>query len=155
MGDCTVIGQYNDHHGDVLGYMLSESDGSWGHATELVLPAVSAPRRELSLAAILTPRSGPQTRADSPFTRLRVRVSGGRSRHRDDVLVLAQGGKRVLIATGQVRVGAPGRQAGAASDPRRKSLLNGIARLHISVVARFTPRVRQAAQHAVASFTLS
>ena len=55
-----------------------------------------------------------------------------------------------------MRVGAPGRTKLEMHLTRAgKSLLNGITRVHISVVAQFTPHVRQAAQHAAASFTLS
>ncbi len=157
VGDCTVIGQYNDHRGNVLGYMLSESGGSWGNATELVLPAVSSAEARLSLAAILTPAKRTarlaQIRRSRQYAYEYQAVEAGTA---TTSWYSSQGGKRVLVATGQVRVGAPGRAKLDMHLTRAgKSLLNGIARLHISVVAQFTPRVRQAAQHAVASFTLS
>jgi hypothetical protein len=157
VGTCTVIGQYNDRRGDVLGYMLSEASGSWGHATELVLPAVSATEAKLSLAAILAPQKRSaklaQIRQSRRFAYEYQAVEAGTA---TTSWYSSQGGRRVLIATGRVRVGAAGRTKLELHLTRAGySMLTGVKHVRISVVARFTPRVRQAAQHANASFTLS
>ena len=55
VGDCAVIGQYNDSRGNVLGYAISESAGSWGKPVEIKLPAANAAEAKLSLTALLTP----------------------------------------------------------------------------------------------------
>lgn len=157
VGACTVIGQYNDHHGDVLGYMLSEANGSWGRATQLALPDASASEAKLSLAAILAPQKRTarlaQIRRSRSYAYEYQAVEAGTA---TTSWYSADGGRRVLIATGRVRVGAPG---GAKLEmhltPAGYSALARAKHVHVSVVARFTPRVRQAAQHANASFTLS
>jgi hypothetical protein len=157
VGACTVIGQYNDHHGDVLGYMLSEANGSWGRATQLALPDASASEAKLSLAAILAPQKRTarlaQIRRSRSYAYEYQAVEAGTA---TTSWYSADGGRRVLIATGRVRVGAPG---GAKLEmhltPAGYSALARAKHVHVSVVAQFTPRVRQAAQHANASFTLS
>ncbi len=55
VGDCAVIGTYNDGRGNVFGYTLSESGGTWGSAQEVNLPPVSPTEDRLSLSALLTP----------------------------------------------------------------------------------------------------
>jgi hypothetical protein len=157
VGTCTVIGQYNDHRGDVLGYMLSETNGSWGHATELELPAPSATEAKLSLAAILAPAKRTarlaQIRTSRRFAYEYQAVEAGTA---TTSWYSSREGKRVLIATGRVRVVAPGRtKLELHLTSAGYSTLTGAKHVRVSVVARFTPRVRQAAQHAVASFTLS
>jgi len=156
IGACTVIGQYNDHRGDVLGYMLSETDGSWGHATELVLPAPTATEARLSLTAILAPEKRvrlAQIRSSRQYAYQYQAVEAGTAK---TSWYLLQKGHRVLIATGRVRVRAPGAaKLEMHLTAAGHSALAGAKHVHISVVAQFTPRVRQAAQHARASFTLS
>ena len=157
VGACTVIGQYNDHHGDVLGYVLSETNGTWGHAAEIDLPAASATEAKLSLAAILAP-----AKKTARLARIRS------SRHYSYEYQAVEAGtatvswystrdrRRVLIATGRVRVAAPGPIKLEMHLTRAgHSTLTGVRHVRVSVIARFTPRLRQPPQHAQASFTLS
>lgn len=55
VGDCAVIGQYNDSHGDVLGYAISEAAGAWGKPVEIRLPVANAAEAKLSLTTLLKP----------------------------------------------------------------------------------------------------
>ena len=157
VGSCTVIGQYDDRRGDVLGYMLEEINGTWGPPTELVLPAPSATEARLSLAAILAPDRRrarlAQIRRSRRYAYQYQAVEPGTA---TTSWYAAQGGKRVLIATGHVHVGAPGAVKLTLHLTRAgRRLLVSARHVHITVVARFVPRQRQRSQDAHASFTLS
>lgn len=60
VGNCTVIGTYNDHHGDTLAYAISQSKGAFGHATALPVPAASPAEIKLSIEDLVRPL-GPHT----------------------------------------------------------------------------------------------
>ncbi len=157
VGVCTVIGQYNDTRGNVLGYALSEAGGTWGPATELAMPGASATEAKLSLAAILAPQRRAARLAQIRHLRHYVyeyqAVEAGTA---TTSWYASLGGKRLLIAAGRVHVGAPGRAKLELHLTRAGNAALAHARhLRVSVVALFTPRVRQRAQHAQASFTLS
>lgn len=156
-GDCAVIGQYNDRRGNVLGYMISETGGTWGRATELVLPPASSTEARLSLAAILTPGRPParlaQVRSSHHFVYAYQAVEPGTA---VTSWYARQGSARVLIARGRVRVGAPGRaRLELRLTAAGEALLAGAKRVRVAVVAEFRPRGHQRVQHASASFTLS
>jgi hypothetical protein len=156
VGACTVIGQYNDRRGDVLGYMLSETNGAWGHATELVLPSANATEARLSLAAILAPGRPmarlAEIRRSRHYTYEYQAVEAGTA---TTSWYASEGGKRVLIASGRVHVAAPGRDKLTLQLTHAGDLALARARhLRVIVVAQFTPSVRQRAQHGQASFTL-
>lgn len=155
-GACTVIGQYNDGRGKVLGYMLSEHGGSWGRATELLLPPPTAHEARLSLAAILRPSGHKarlaQVRKSHGFVYAYRAVEAGTA---TTAWYARQSGRRLLIASGRVRV----KSAGSAKLELRLTragarLLRDARHVHVSVVAEFAPRTKQRAQRAVASFTL-
>ncbi len=109
-GDCAVIGQYTDHRGNVLGYMLSERGGVVGPATELTLPRATAAEARLSLQAILVPaeRAARLTRIRSShhFDYEYQAVEAGTVASNWFATVA---GRRVLIATGGARAKGPGR----------------------------------------------
>ncbi len=156
VGACTVIGQYNDRRGDVLGYMLSEANGAWGRPAELVLPPPTAAEAKLSLAAILAPAKRAARLTEIRRSRRYVyeyqAVEAGTA---TASWYATRNSRRVLIARGRVHVDAPG----GAKLPLRltragTSALAGAERVRVSVIAQFTPR-RQRAQQAQASFTLS
>ncbi|MDE3133254.1 MAG: hypothetical protein KGL15_04230 [Acidobacteriota bacterium] len=158
VGDCTVIGQYNDHRGNVLGYLLSEQGATWGHATELGLPPVSAAEARRSLLAILTPVKATthlaQIRSSRRFIYDYQAVEPGTAatswyashRHR-----------RVLIARGSVRVKAPGRVELKLHLTRAgRTLIAHSKHVRVAAQALFTPRRHHGrAASAHASFTLS
>jgi hypothetical protein len=156
-GDCTVIGQYNNRSGDVLGYLLSEQNGTWGHATELQLPAVSSAEERLSLQAILIPEHHSahlaQIRSTHHFDYDYQAVAPG-SAH--SAWYASSGGRRVLIAAGSTRVDGPGRfrlelhLTGAGHE-----LLAAAKQLHVTVAAAFKPRGHHATLSAGAGFTLN
>ncbi len=78
VGVCTVIGQYNDTRGNVLGYVLSEAGGTWGPCHRAG-PARCERDRSQALAGS-DPRPAEArraTRADPPVAPLRLRVPGG------------------------------------------------------------------------------
>lgn len=156
-GACTVIGQYNDTRGDVLGYMLGENGGAWGSATELILPPVTAGEARLSLAAILAPQNHmarlQQIRRSRRYVYEYQAVEAGTA---TASWYATLRGKRLLIASGSVRIGGPGRDKLTLHLTRAGSTaLAGASHLRVSATAQFTPRVRQRAQRAQASFTLS
>jgi hypothetical protein len=158
VGDCTVIGQYNNNRGDVLGYMLSEQGGVWGHATELALPPVNATEARLSLLAILTPEKRTaqlaQIRASRRFVYEYQAVEPGTA---TTSWYAAQGRKRMLIARGSVRVKGAGRvELKLHLTAAGRIRLAGAKHVHVSAVARFTPRAHHHnPARARASFTLS
>ena len=79
-----MIGQYNDRRGDVLGYTLSETNGSWRKPAELALPPATISEVKLSLSLLLAPTGKQASLAHiRRAARLRVRVPGGRDRHRN------------------------------------------------------------------------
>jgi hypothetical protein len=156
VGDCTVIGQYNDRRGDVLGYTISESHGSWGSPVEIALPRANVSEVTLSLTTLLAP-TGKQARLarirharrfvfEYPVVETGTASVSWYTRHE---------GQEVLIAAGRLHA----RTAGV--DPLKLkltgagiSLLTGTERVRISASARFKPEGRQRAQHAKGTFTL-
>jgi hypothetical protein len=152
-----VIGQYNDHGGNVLGYLLGEQNGSWGHAVELQLPPVSSTEERLSLLAILIPEHPSarlaQVRSVHHFDYAYQAVAPGRAA---SAWFASSGRRRVLIAAGSTRIDGPGRvklELQVTGAGRR--LLAGAKHVHVTVVAAFKPRGHHAALGASASFTLS
>jgi hypothetical protein len=156
-GDCTVIGQYNDRRGNVLGYLLSEQGGAWGKAAELRLPPANAAEARLSLLAILTPE-----KRSAQIAQIRS------SRHYDyDYQAVEAGtaatswyasraGRRVLIAAGSVHVSAPGGvKLTLHLTTAGRAVLKSSKHVQVSALAEFKPRARQHTQSARASFTLS
>ncbi|MGH2860387.1 MAG: hypothetical protein ACRDLT_02655 [Solirubrobacteraceae bacterium] len=156
-GDCTVIGQYNDRLGNVLGYMLSEQGGAWHHPTELRLPPANTAEARLSLVAILIPAEHSARLArirsahhyDYEYQAVEAGTAGA-------VWYATDGGKRVPMAAGTTRIDAPGRfklrlQLTAAG----RKLLTGTKHVRVSVVAAFKPRGHHRTLSAGASFTLS
>ena len=158
IGDCTVIGQYNNHRGDVLGYMLSEQGGTWGPATELGLPPVSAAEARLSLLAILRPEKRTtrlaQIRSSRHFIYDYQAVEPGTAA---TSWYASHGRRRVLIARGSVRVKVPGRIELKLHLTRAgRALIAQTKHVHVSAEALFTPRGHhRRAASARASFTLS
>jgi hypothetical protein len=155
-GNCTVIGQYNDRRGDVLGYMLSEQGGSWGKATELTLPPANTAEARLSLAAILTPEKHSarlaQIRSSRHYVYQYQAVEAGAAA---TAWYASQAGKHVLIAIGSVRASGPGRVALRLHlTGSGRKLLAAAKHLRIIAVAAFKPRGQRAVT-AGASFTLS
>lgn len=156
VGDCTVIGEYNDSRGNVLGYTIREVKGTWGSAVELALPAANLAEVKLSLGAILAPYGKPATlariRSARHFVFTYAAVVPGTAL---TSWYATENGQKVLIANGRVRV------SGAGSDkltvrltgPGRR-LLAGSKRLRVSATAQFTPRGSKRAQRASTSFTL-
>jgi hypothetical protein len=55
VGNCTVIGVYDDHSGDTLAYTVKETNGVWGVATAVSPPAASAAEVELAVESLLVP----------------------------------------------------------------------------------------------------
>lgn len=157
-GDCTVIGQYDNHRGDVLGYMLSEQGGAWSHATELRLPPVSATEARLSLKAILTPQRRPaelaKIRSSRHFDYEYQAVQAGIA---TTAWFTSQAGRRVLIATGRVHVRIPGRiELRLNLTARGWRVLRTARRVRVMATASFRPAARD--RHRVSAgtdFTLS
>jgi hypothetical protein len=156
-GDCTVIGQYDAGRGDVLGYALSETGGTWGRATEIKLPPPTATEARLSLAAILTP-AGPgarlaQIRRARHYVYDYQAVEAGTAATR---WYAAGAGRRLLIGSGQLHVPrAGGFKLELQLTAVGARLLAGARHLRVSATASFTPAARQPSQRAQASFTLS
>lgn len=155
-GYCTVIGQYNDRRGNVLGYMLSEQGGLWGPATELALPPVAAAEARLSLAAILVPQKHSarlaEVRAARHFDYEYQAVEPGRA---TAAWFAFQDGRRVVVATGGAQVRGPGLvKLSLQLSTAGRRLLAETKHVRIRVVAAFKPRGRRSVSSA-ASFTLS
>ncbi len=55
VGNCTVIGTYDDHSGGTLGYTEGERNGVWGAATALSPPAASRAEVRLAVQSLLIP----------------------------------------------------------------------------------------------------
>lgn len=155
-GYCTVIGQYNDTHGDVLGYMLSERDGSFGRAVSLRLPPATAAEEQLSLRAILAP-SGHQAapakiRAADGFDYAYQAVAPGVAQ---TSWYAAQNGVPVLIGHGRARVTTSGSYSLALRlTAAGHRVLSHAGRLRVLALAQFKPRGRGRTVHAAAGFTL-
>lgn len=155
-GDCAVIGQYNDRHGNVLGYMLSEQGGTWGMATELQLPGVNTAEEKLSLLAILTPAKRTarlaQIRSSHHYDYQYQAVEAGAAA---TAWYASRGPKRVLVAIGSVRAKGPGGVTLVLHLTAAGSrLLKTATDLQVIAVAAFKPRGRRAVS-AAARFTLS
>jgi len=156
-GDCTVIGQYDNRSGDVLGYILSERAGSWGRAGELRLPRVNAAEARLSLLEILTPQHRlarlARIRSSRHFDYAYQAVEAGTAAA---AWFARRDGRRVQIAIGSAHAAGPGRitlrlhLTGAGHR-----LLVDAKRVHVTAVGAFRPRGHHRAVSAVAGFTLS
>ncbi|HET9094785.1 MAG TPA: hypothetical protein VFN36_06815 [Solirubrobacteraceae bacterium] len=157
-GDCTVIGQYDDRAGRALGFVLAERGGIWGRAAEVRLPAVTAGEARLSLRAILNPGTHrgelAKLRASGHFDYTYQAVEAGTASTR---WYAGEAGAQVLIAAGRVHVRSPGRvPLRLALTERGRSRLARAHRVHVTVVAAFTPRGRHRRRlTARSSFTLS
>jgi hypothetical protein len=156
VGDCTVIGQYNDRRGDVLGYTISESHGSWGKPVEIALPRANISEVRLSLTTLLAP-TGKQARLarirrargfvfEYPVVETGTASVSWHAQHK---------GQDVLIARGRLRARTDG------IDPLKLKLthagiglLTGTKRVRIVTSASFKPKGKQHAQHAGGTFTL-
>ena len=141
VGYCTVIGQYNNRVGDVLGYVLSEQGGSWSPASELRLPPASAAEARLSLLAILTPgRSGTalaKIRATKQFAYQYQAIEPGTAR---SAWYASRSGRRVLIASGSVHVRTPGRiELMLHLTAAGRKLVAGVKHVRVTAVASFRP----------------
>jgi hypothetical protein len=155
-GDCAVIGQYDNSHGDVLGYAISESAGTWGKPTELTLPAANAAEAKLSLLTLLEPSGKTGTLAA-------IRKSHGLVY---DYPVVEPGtatvtwyghadGRAIVIGSGSVH-------ASAVGTVQLKLHLTGIGaktlasnkRVHVVDAASFSPLAKQPQQHLAQTFTL-
>jgi len=155
-GTCTVIGQYNDAHANVLGYALSESGGSWGKPTELRPPPVSAAQVQLSLAAILEPygKSGTLARIRAAH-RFVFTFEAAEAGTAATVWYARAHGKKVTVGAGEAKVRGAGR---STLDLRLtgagRRLLAGAKRIKISAGAAFTPRGKQRPEYLSFTFTL-
>jgi hypothetical protein len=156
VGDCTVIGEYDDSHGNVLGDTISETNGSWGPAVELALPPANLTEVRLSLDAILEPYGKTGSLA---------RIRSARSFVFDYAAVVpgsaltswyaTQKRQRVLIATGQAQVSGPGSDKLTLHlTSAGRTLLAGAKHIRVSASAQFTPRGSKRVQQASVSFTL-
>jgi hypothetical protein len=155
-GTCAVIGQYNDQRGNVLAYVLSERDGTWGHASELRLPPVSTTEARLSLAAILIPQRRPrltQVRVAHHIYYAYQAVEAGTA---TSAWYASVHGRRVRIASGSVRVERPSRYTLELSlTTAGRILLTSAKRVQLTALASFQPRGHSHRVSASASFTLS
>jgi hypothetical protein len=156
VGDCTVIGQYNDRRGNVLGYTISESHGTWGSPVEIALPAANISEVKLSLTTLLAP-TGKQARLarirrsrgfvfEYPAVETGTAFVSWYARHKRQI---------ILIATGRLHA----RRAGVDELKLKLTdagvrLLTGTKRLRIATYVRFTPGGKQPAQQAIGAFTL-
>ena len=155
-GYCTVIGQYNNRSGDVLGYTLSEQGGSWRRAGELRLPPVSATEARLSLLPILAPIRSPSAlakiRASKRVTYEYQAIEAGTA---SSAWFASASGRRVLIAVGSVHVQTPGRVDLALHlTASGRKLLAGAKQVRVAAVAAFRPSGHRHPVTAAASFTL-
>lgn len=157
VGNCTVIGQYNDGRGDVLGYTLSEHGGSWSYAGELALPPANAAEARLSLLAILFPpkltSQLKQIRSTRHYDYEYQAVEAGTA---GTAWFANEGGGHALIAIGDARIGGPGRvrlRLHLTAAGRR--LLAKTKLVHVSAVAGFQPRGHHPRVSAHVNFTLS
>jgi hypothetical protein len=55
VGNCTVIGVYDDHSGDTLAYTIKETNGVWAAATAVSPPVPSAAEVQLAVESLLVP----------------------------------------------------------------------------------------------------
>lgn len=156
VGDCTVIGQYNDRDGDVLGYVLSEQGGSLGRASELALPPANTAEAKLSLAAILVPEKRTaqlaKIRSSHQYEYQYQAVETGTAVTK---WYAPAAGRRELIARGRVHAGGPGRvELHMHLTASGSKLLGTAKRIRVTAIARFKPHGHSAVA-AHASFTLS
>jgi hypothetical protein len=156
VGDCTVIGQYNDRRGDVLGYTISESNGSWLKPVEIALPSATISEVKLSLSLLLAPTGKQASLA-------RVRRARGFVFEYPAVETgtayaywfARRNGHLVLIATGRLHARSAGvDQLKLKLTHVGVTLLTGARRVRIATYARFMPAGKQRAQQAVGVFTL-
>ncbi len=157
VGDCAVIGQYDDGHGDVLGYTIAETNGTWGPATELALPAPNLAEVRLSLAAILAPYGKAGTlahiRSARHFVFAYAAVVPGTA---STSWYAGKSSQRVLIATGRAHVSGPGDDKLTLRLTSAGTMLLAHAKhISVSASAQFTPRGSKRVQRASYTFTLS
>jgi hypothetical protein len=155
-GDCAVIGQYVDSHGDVLGYAISESAGTWGKPTELTLPAANAAEAKLSLLTLLAPSGKTATLAAIRKTHGLVYdypvVEPGTATvtwygHADGHAIVIGSGRVHASAVGTVKLKLHLTDAGAKALAANKSV-------HVVDAANFSPSAKQPPQHLAQTFTL-
>jgi hypothetical protein len=156
VGDCAVIGQYNDEHGDVLGYAISESAGTWGRAVELRLPAANAAEAKLSLTTLLAPSGKGATLAD--IRKAHGLVYDYAAVEPGTATVIWYGhahGRAILIGSGHTRATAVGTvklKLHLTADGAKALAAN--KRVHVVDAASFSPRAKQPQQHLAETFTL-
>ncbi len=156
VGECTVIGTYNDSHGDVLGYTVTEAGGSWGAADEVVLPPVNTTEVRLSLRALITPSGRDatlkQVRRAHGYVFDYTATEAGKAAVS---WASSADGRHVLIGRGTLHVKAAGHYAlklhltGAGSR-----LLADTKLVRVVVRTSFAHGGHQAVQRATGTFTL-
>ena len=62
-GNCTAVGGYTDSSGDTEGFMLSETEGTWGTAVEAIMPAGARSEPDASFQEVQCPSAGNCTAA--------------------------------------------------------------------------------------------
>ena len=155
-GSCAVIGQYNDQHGNVLAYLLSERNGTWGRASELRLPPVSSTEARLSLAAILIPQRRPRLAQIRAAHHIVYAYQGVEAGTASCAWFASWHGRRVTMASGRVHVLRPSRYALALNlTAAGRRLLASAKRVRVTALASFRPRGHARSVSAGASFTLS
>ncbi len=155
-GDCTVIGTYNDSHGNVFGYTLGESGNTWGKAQEITLPRVSPTEVRLSLSALLIPygkaASLKTVQKDHGYTFDYGAAEAGTA----TVSWHASGDRgRVLIGSGRLHVKAAGQytlKLRLTSAGTR--LLADAGHVRVSVQTSFAPGRHKPVERASGTFTL-
>ena len=154
--DCAVIGTYNDTHGDVLGYTISESAGGWGAARQVTLPPVANAEVKLSLSALLAPYGKAGTLAQ--VRKARGYVFNYAAAEAGGVTVswyASAHGRPLLIGHGAAHVNAAGSYAVRLKlSNAGRSLLANAEHLRVRVTTRFAPGGHHAVQRASGTFTL-
>jgi hypothetical protein len=67
-GNCTAVSDYTDRSGDTEGFMLSETEGTWGTAVEAIMPAGARSEPDANLHEVQCPSSGNCTAVGSYIT---------------------------------------------------------------------------------------
>jgi hypothetical protein len=57
-GNCTAVSDYTDRSGDTEGFMLSETEGTWGTAVEAIMPAGARSEPDANLHEVQCPSAG-------------------------------------------------------------------------------------------------
>ena len=154
--DCAVIGTYNDRHGNVLGYTISESAGTWGAARAVTLPPVANAEVKLSLAALLAPYGKAGTLAQ--VRKAHGYVFNYAAAEAGAVSVswyASANGRQLLIGRGAAHINGVGSYAVKLKlTGAGRSVLADAEHLHVRVTTRFAPGGRHAVQRATGTFTL-